>query len=741
MIKGMVVRRGQIKDEYIRMTITGKVDDILREKHPIEIKDIFSEIKGKRKVVLLEGAPGCGKSTLSVFIAQQWGEDKLFKLYKMVILVKLRDPAVQAAQCIADLLPRELEHDEQVEHIAESICKTHGLNVLFILDGWDELPQNLQKKSIFRQLIGGESIGESLLHRCAVIVTSRPISSGDLHPIVSSRIEILGFTPNELIQYFNGCLEEDTQAVKTLLERIQENPAVAGSCYLPLNASILVHLFKSDNNSLPTTQYGIFSELVLSCIYRHLNERTQYKNLSLESLCQLPDVVKKPFLFICDLAYQGVMENRVTFSSLPSTFNTLGLLQGVESFVKRGKAVSYNFLHLSIQELLAAHYMATQLPSTEQVSKFHDLFDKSHFSVVFQFYAAITKFQTPGISDVITRIVEDFCSFGCYGEENDALLISLFHCLYEVQDVSLCKFVAGHFIEAKKNSYNHDESSFFLELMIGLYPEKDYWLNIMNQITLTPSDCLCLGYFLSCVSRTTIGKFGVNLNRCMDLPELCCKYLASGLNKCLDTHSSVTTNIDLHLVENKLDGSEISKLLQTECLNMLNLTGNLIGDQGVFCIAKQLMNNTTLRSLHLRGCGITLNGAKHLATVLNTNNSLEEFDISLNKLCQDGIQYIAHALRVNHSLKTLTLMNCGLTDMELKCLALALQQNNSLQELNVNNNHRLGWLNIITERECSFVTMCLKNRCFKLELRYCPGEKCTRRYEGGIGTFCQCMLI
>ena len=49
----------------------GKMDDILYEKDPIELKDIIYILQRsecKRKVVLLEGAPGYGKNTLSVFI-------------------------------------------------------------------------------------------------------------------------------------------------------------------------------------------------------------------------------------------------------------------------------------------------------------------------------------------------------------------------------------------------------------------------------------------------------------------------------------------------------------------------------------------------------------------------------------------------------------------------------------------------------------------------------------------------
>ena len=76
------VQRGRIKDSFVRMSITGKLDDIMQLKYPIKLENIFKDVDPKqRKVVLMEGAPGCGKSTLSVFISQQWGEGKLFTEY------------------------------------------------------------------------------------------------------------------------------------------------------------------------------------------------------------------------------------------------------------------------------------------------------------------------------------------------------------------------------------------------------------------------------------------------------------------------------------------------------------------------------------------------------------------------------------------------------------------------------------------------------------------------------------
>ena len=135
MIKEERIKVGQIEDEYIRMTITGKVDDILQKKCPIELQNIFQDsiAKGKRKVVLVEGAPGCGKSTLSVYITQQVSQGQLFTEFAIAILIQLRDPEIQKAKYIANLLPSR--DDEMLQQAANNICANDGRGVLFVLDG------------------------------------------------------------------------------------------------------------------------------------------------------------------------------------------------------------------------------------------------------------------------------------------------------------------------------------------------------------------------------------------------------------------------------------------------------------------------------------------------------------------------------------------------------------------------------------------------------------------------------
>ena len=509
MIKAEKVERRKIDDDFVKSTITGKVDDILQKKVPVELENIFKETKGQQRKILIEGAPGCGKSTLSQHICHQWAEGKLFQEYKQVILVRLREQEVQDTKHVADMLPRR--NDSMGVEIEEALSTCDGQDVLFIFDGWDELPQNAAGCSIITNILNSTK-----LHKCSVIITSRPIASMSLLNFVNSRVEILGFTKDELRQYFASCLDNDKSKVDILQQKIKVNPVVAGSCYLPLNASILVHLFKCDDE-LPKIQFDIFSALICNCIYRHLKKTTRDRVSVIESLDELPQSAVAPFKQICEIAYEGVMEEKIIFK-LKDNFNTLSLLQGVESFAKYGMlSHSYNFLHLSIQELLAAVHMATQLNDKQQIEQFTKLFGRPRFSAVFRFYAAQTKLETPGIKKIVIQAVKkclehkgtieltsdpdhshQMSSSFNFGHEPQPLLVNLLHCLYEAQDKDLCLLVVAK-----------------LEQQLDL-----------SGINLNPADCLSVGYVL-----TYCKDFEVHLQSC-NIGDDGCKLLSKQDGDC-----------------------------------------------------------------------------------------------------------------------------------------------------------------------------------------------------------------
>ena len=139
------------------------------------------------RVYLIEGAPGGGKSTLALHICHQWAQGASWLAeFNVVVLAYLRDEAVQNANTLAEILPaRTLEISQS---IATQLQDTDGKNVLFILDGWDEFPQHLMNNSLVSTLI--HQPHKLSLHRSTVLITSRPVSSGNLLQFSYRRIEI-----------------------------------------------------------------------------------------------------------------------------------------------------------------------------------------------------------------------------------------------------------------------------------------------------------------------------------------------------------------------------------------------------------------------------------------------------------------------------------------------------------------------------------------------------------------------
>ena len=738
-----------------QMTISGRVDDILHAKSPVELEQIFRNTLHGGEIILIEGAPGSGKSTLTVHICQRWSKGEIFQQFTIVILVQLRDPAVQRAQTIADLLPVE-----NAEEIATELMAINGRGVLWVLDGWDELPPHLQQDSIFRKFlppkhskqnlaevgkdpvsrtqfykarlfqnqdelpphlqqdsifrkflppkhskqnlaeVGKDPVSRTqfykdrLLNEASIIVTSRPISSGDLHPVISSRIEVLGFTPEEQRQYFTECFKEDTKALEVLLEKIQENPVVQSICYLPLNAAFIVHTFKYRDQSLPNTEYEIYLSVVLSCIQRHYDREGRGHDLprelaSLDDLSRI-EAVKKPFQCLCELAYRGVMENKVTFSSsdLPQGSNTLSLLQAIVSFLQSGKSVFYNFLHLSVQEVLSAYYIATKLSDSEQVSQFQQLFNQPRFAAVFQFYAAITKLMSPGIRQVIARIVE---------AKSKPLLVSLLRCLHEAQDPALCLYVAER-----------------LEYRLDL-----------SEISLSPLDYLSISFFLSSLSGKRVS---VNLRQCYisDIGTKC-------LTKFLDSDMHYASNVAIELFDSNLNQKDtLHTARMLYFFEHLYLSDNpIIGDTGASLISEAVRETTTLRTLILSDCGITSRGAEDLSRALAENYSLEKLDISDNNLGDEGISFVAEALKQNNQLKELWIGNSVITDKGAASLASALTVNNSLKML-----HMGGAKGALTEDGLSIIAHSIANKAFFVKLAIPYGFSCIAPITGSTPADC-----
>jgi len=195
--------------------------------------------------------------------------------------------------------------------------------------------------------------------------------------------------------------------------------------YVPLNSAIVVEVFKSCSSSgtVPKTMTQLYSSLIRSLLLRYLNE-VKGTCTSIHSFKDLPQTVYNQFHGICKLAYTGIMsaETELIFQDLPHDFDTLGLMQTCpELYVDSGACVSYNFLHFTIQEYLAAYYVSQQ-SRDEQVAFMKKHIANKKLEVVVRFLAGFSLSE-------LGQDLKDVIHLGL----TDALNLQILHWLFESQ--------------------------------------------------------------------------------------------------------------------------------------------------------------------------------------------------------------------------------------------------------------------------------------------------------------------
>ena len=375
-----------------------------RNRVTIELESIFdvsiSEKDRKRKkVILIEGAPGSGKSTLLCHLSEKWASGELFQEFHLVIYIRLREyNTTQSLRSVADILPCS---SDMKESAWDEIKTANGKGVLFLLDGWDELPQSMQTNSIFKDII--KSSPKYPLLPSTVVVTSRYVSSDDLLSLTTSHLEILGFTDHEVNECILDTTSNNDEATHALMAALESRPSLLSSCYLPLNVRIISYIFQVRRDNLPFTLLEIYKLLVLNCIQRHVRNKEPDKDhddiISLETL---PQELCASFHSLCELAFNGLIEDKMIFTKneLRSIPDHLSLLHGAKIHEGSGPQMKYAFFHHNIQGLLAAIHMS-KIPPGDQLDYFQKIFGESRFDVMIQFYAGVTSLQLTGIYGIL----------------------------------------------------------------------------------------------------------------------------------------------------------------------------------------------------------------------------------------------------------------------------------------------------------------------------------------------------
>ena len=135
--------------------------------------------------------------------------------------------------------------------------------------------------------------------------------------------------------------------------------------YIPLNCAIVVEVFRQSGSieDAPKTLTQLYTELVKTALLRYLKCYPIYKEkswyLGNDFKKSLPNEVYQQFLSLCQVAYEVIVKEQLVFNHFPADFEYFDLMQKVEHIhISCGQSYSYDFLHLSIQEYLAAYHLS-----------------------------------------------------------------------------------------------------------------------------------------------------------------------------------------------------------------------------------------------------------------------------------------------------------------------------------------------------------------------------------------------
>ena len=420
-------------DEFTRKSLHGLTEEILREKAPIALDHILKPREDGRPVrcVLVEGAPGIGKSTLSWEVCHKWEELESVKPYELVVLIRLREKKAQEARCLEDLLP--CDATTNMKELLAAIGEGEGM--LIVCDGFDELPrEQRQEGSVYIDLLKGRLLAEA-----TIIVTSRPSVSAELWSLcqhnIDRHLEVLGFTKEDIKQFAESVFSGDILA--GFLSYITCNPPIYGMMYIPLNAVIVALIYQDSYDTdtpFPTTMTQLFNVFALALIRRHLVSTHQVPSeycmppslQCTEDISNLPPVVPQQLLQLARVAYESLCEKRFVFTDLGEDFEHLGTMKKTTSVnVCTGPGCSYSFLHLTLQEYLTALHIAIVNPSGFELVEW-----LKGGSVVVRFLAGMYRHDDYHSHPVYQELVQLLAS---YNHNNIGL--QLVHCAYECPSI------------------------------------------------------------------------------------------------------------------------------------------------------------------------------------------------------------------------------------------------------------------------------------------------------------------
>ena len=737
------------------------------------ILDIFQPFKNNDgsttvpKFILIEGAPGMGKTTLCKEIAYQWAKQCLLKDTKLLFLFYLRDPAISNIISLKDFIHYFYTFDQVATELSERcagiINDRDGEELTILFDGFDEFDSS--NNSLISNILD-----RKVLPQCRIVVTSRLTASDRLRRMADVRVQVMGFTDESKIQYIKQELKDHPDKINKLQSYLNYHESIKSICYIPMMMTILVYVFK-EKGQLPNNLTDLYGKFIALTISHHLQKQKKSEHLFI-SLQSLPEECK---LFLNDLskfAFLSLHNMQKVFSKEDiknlcpnsvldiSDLERLGLLISVQYFcMDKGHTSVFNFLHLSIHEYLAAYYI-NSIDQDMQFNKLEytflntmyqetwNIFSDMNYStwLTFQQFTIyckdihreslsrwITEVQSSSFSEHIIELYDTInmntisndvvqilfveskqsCDSAAISNQEHAYL-SLY-CRDSVQQTRLDLFVINKVIKDLESNWywktiKKFSALYYIQQFLLLHKAIEKHIVDSTKLkTLVTEHIVLVDCHVSIMMIDAIKQ--LDLKPLLHFQVIYCTFELNAFTNFLSTLSNL---LSILLQDNKFSvhNTHLPKEVCTELalaiesnqnLKKLLIQGNNMGSSAD-AILLALSKISSLQILDLQSNQLNEEVGELLASVIMNNKFFNCLLLGNNNIGK-GMLLIAKALQHITLLELLDLSNNNIPKEVCNELALAVEVNINLEKVYLHNNMLSSSINVILNALCKISTL------------------------------------